>query len=147
MMGDFEQRLDGLAAGPTPSVAGLHHAALTVRDVDASARWYGELFGLEPVLERRDDDGDVSILGNDTLLLGLQRHPGTGEAGGFDHRRVGLDHLAIGCRDAAAIEAWADRLRALGIDHTGPETSAFGTHLNLRDPDGIAIELFAPTSG
>lgn len=143
-MGNLEQRLDGLAAGPPPAVTGLHHIAVTVRDVDASARWYGEVFGLEPVLDRRSDDGDVSILGNGSMLLGLQRHPGSEDGGGFDHRRIGLDHVAIGCADDAAIDAWADRLRALEVAYTGPETSAFGTHLNLRDPDGVAIELFAP---
>jgi glyoxylase I family protein len=143
-MGSFEERLDGLAAGSAPATTGVQHVALTVRDVDASARWYGQLFGLAPVLERRSDEGDVSILANDTLLLGLQRHPG-GDGEDFDHRRVGLDHVAIGCADDT-IAAWAERLRTHGIEHSGPETSAFGTHLNLRDPDGIAIELFAPAS-
>jgi glyoxylase I family protein len=145
-MASFEDRLDGLAAGVPPAVAGVHHVALTVRDVDASARWYGALFGLDPVQERRGDEGDVSILANESLLLGLRRHPGTDGEDGFDHRRVGLDHVAIGCADAGSIAAWAERLRAQGIDHSGPESSAFGIHLNLRDPDGIAIELFAPAS-
>jgi glyoxylase I family protein len=145
-MGSFEERLDGLAAGPAPTTTGVQHVALTVRDVDVSARWYGQLFGLAPVLEHRDDAGDVSILANDSLLLGLRRHPETDREEGFDHRRIGLDHVAIGCADADTIGAWAERLRAHGIEHSGPETSAFGTHLNLRDPDGIAIELFAPAS-
>ena len=38
------------------------------------------------------------------------------------------------------------RLAELGVESSGLETSPFGTHLNFRDPDGIAMEFFLPAS-
>ena len=38
------------------------------------------------------------------------------------------------------------RLGELGVENSGPESSPFGTHLNFRDPDGIAMEFFLPAT-
>ena len=42
-----------------PSIAGAHHMAFTVRDVERSAAWYSELLGMQEVM--RGDDDTVSF--------------------------------------------------------------------------------------
>ena len=46
--------------------------------------------------------------------------------------------------DGAALEAWAAHLTEVGIDHAGVVLEGGHPSLQLRDPDGIAIELVAP---
>ena len=41
---------------------GFHHLALTVRDFDASATWYEQLFGLDPVIDELNLHGDGVVL-------------------------------------------------------------------------------------
>ena len=56
----------------------------------------------------------------------------------------GLDHLALAVPDGAALEAWAAHLTDVGINHAGVVLEGGHPSLQLRDPDGIAIELVAP---
>ena len=62
----------------------------------------------------------------------------------FDEHRTGLDHVAFSCQDGAELLAWADRLDELGIGHGAVKEAAYGSGLSFRDPDGIALEFFAP---
>ena len=49
-----------------------------------------------------------------------------------------------GCPDRAALESWILRLDELGVKHGGIVDAPYGSGLSFRDPDGIALELFAP---
>ena len=42
----------------------------------------------------------------------------------------------------AAIDAWAARLDELGIAHDPIDDQGFAVGLNVRDPDGIALEFY-----
>ena len=57
---------------------------------------------------------------------------------------VGLDHVAFGCTDRAELEKWARRLDELGIEHDTIKDATYGSGVSFRDPDGIALEFFAP---
>jgi catechol 2,3-dioxygenase-like lactoylglutathione lyase family enzyme len=124
----------------------LTHVALTVRNLSVSVPWYGTLFDAEPVLDE-DTDPDfhhtVYLLGNGTLL-GLHQHATPAPPGKFSEYRVGLDHLSFGCTDRGELEEWARRLDGLGIEHGAIKDAAYGSGLSFRDPDGIALEFFAP---
>jgi glyoxylase I family protein len=124
----------------------LTHVALTVRDLTVSVPWYGALFGVEPVLDE-DTDADfhhtVYLLGNGTLF-GLHQHQRPAPAEPFSEFRVGLDHVAFGCADRSELEKWSRRLDELDIAHGEIEDAPYGSGLSFRDPDGIALELFAP---
>lgn len=126
---------------------GIGHVALTVTDLRASAAWYARLFDAEPVLD--EDAGGyhhvVFALDGGTMV-GLHGHPATVPDGRFDERRPGLDHVAFGCADRHALEDWQRRLVALGIVHSPIVDAAYGSGLSFRDPDGIALEFFAPPS-
>jgi glyoxylase I family protein len=123
----------------------ITHVALTVRDLSVSVPWYEELFDADPVLDE-DTDPDfhhtVYMLG--TTLIGLHQHKQAAPAEQFSEYRVGLDHVAFGCADRAELEKWTRRLDELGIDHGGIKDAAYGSGVSFRDPDGIALEFFAP---
>ena len=78
----------------------------------------------------------------DRVVFCANRHDAAD--GGFDEHRPGLDHLSFGCADRAELETWAARLDELGIAHGGIVDAHYGSGLSFRDPDGIALELFAP---
>jgi catechol-2,3-dioxygenase len=54
--------------------------------------------------------------------------------------------VSFGCENRAELEKWANRLDELGIAHGGIKDAAYGSGLSFRDPDGIALEFFAPPS-
>jgi glyoxylase I family protein len=125
----------------------LTHVALTVRDLSVSVPWYQALLDAEPALDE-DTDPDfhhtVYLLGN--TLLGLHQHAKPAPDERFSEFRVGLDHVAFGCADRAELERWTRRLDELGVKHDGIKDRAYGSGVSFRDPDGIALEFFAPPS-
>lgn len=127
---------------------GLAHVALTVKDVDASGPWYQQLFGADPVLDEHTDAGFrhlVWMLDGGTLV-GIHQHERGVPDERFTEFRVGLDHVGFGVESRAALEKWVDRLNELGISHGGIVDAGYGSGLSFRDPDGIALEFFAPPS-
>ena len=125
----------------------LTHVAVTVRDLSVSTPWYGALFDAEPVIDE-DTDPDmhhtVYLLGN--TLIGLHQHKTPAPKEPFSEFRVGLDHIAFGCANRAELEKWSTRLDELGIAHDAIKDAPYGSGLSFRDPDGIALEFFAPAS-
>lgn len=122
----------------------LGHVALTVTDLSVSRPWYARLFDASPVLDEPTDGGFhhvVFALGE--TLLGLHQHD-AGGAGTFSELHAGLDHVSFGCSDRRELVAWAERLDRLGIPRSDVEDAAYGSGVSFRDPDGIALELFAP---
>jgi glyoxylase I family protein len=123
----------------------VSHIALTVTDLATSVPWYERLLDTKPVLDE-DTDGfhhTVYLLPGGTLL-GLHQHPATNGGDRFDEYRPGLDHLSFGVADRAELTGWQARLEELGIAHGGIVDAPYGSGLSFRDPDNIALELFAP---
>jgi catechol-2,3-dioxygenase len=122
------------------------HVALTVRDLSVSVPWYESLLGATPVLDE-DTEPDfhhtVYLIGGG-MLLGLHQHTTPAPAEPFSEYRVGLDHVAFGCASRDELDKWATRLDELGVAHEGIKDAHYGSGLSFRDPDGIALELFAP---
>ena len=125
----------------------LTHVAVTVRDLSVSTPWYGQLFDAEPVIDE-DTDPDmhhtVYLVGG--TLVGLHQHGTQAPAGDFSEFRVGLDHVSFGVADRSELEKWASRLDELGIERGRIKDAAYGSGVSFRDPDGIALEFFAPPS-
>jgi catechol 2,3-dioxygenase-like lactoylglutathione lyase family enzyme len=122
----------------------ISHVALTVKDLEASESWYTNLFGVKPVMD--EDTGPfrhvVYVLGG--TIVGLHGFPDLVSDKPFNERRLGLDHVSFGCASRDELVEWADRLDQLGVAHSGIVDAGYGSGLSFRDPDNIALELFAP---
>jgi catechol 2,3-dioxygenase-like lactoylglutathione lyase family enzyme len=130
-----------------PAFPAIAHVAITVTDLDRSARWYTALFGAEPVLDEDETTGGFhhTVFALDGgQLFGLHTHPAGPTGGDFDEHRTGLDHVAFACADRAELEAWSTKLDELGIKHGGIVDAHYGSGVSFRDPDNIALEFFAP---
>lgn len=119
----------------------LTHIALTVRDLDRSLAWYERLFGTPPVIDHKDPTFRWAVWLQPSF--GLHEHDDT-LADDFSERRMGLDHVAFGCADRDELVTWEARLDELGVEHGAIVDAFYGSALAFRDPDGIALELFAP---
>jgi glyoxylase I family protein len=128
------------------SFPALAHVAVTVTDLERSTQWYSALFDSQPVLDEDEETGGfhhtVYAIGGGQLF-GLHTHPkGVGDK--FSELQTGLDHVSFGCRDRNELLDWASRLDQLGITHGGVVDAHYGSGVSFRDPDGIALEFFAP---
>lgn len=129
---------------------GYAHVRLTVTDIAASRAFYEDVFGFDVAYEvpAGADDATKDALGflfggviyslPGGQLLGLR--PVAQEGDRFDEDRVGLDHLSIAVQDLDAAVAELDRL---GVTHGGIKDLGGPRIVELRDPDGIALELYA----
>ena len=128
-------------SGTIPSIT---HVAVTVTDLSVSEPWYTRVLGVEPVLD--EDTGPfrhiVYQVGN--TLLGLHGFPDLTSKEPFNERTPGLDHISFGCASRAELVEWAARLDELGVAHGEIVDANYGSGLAFRDPDNIALELFAP---
>jgi len=123
---------------PDSPVTGFSHVQLLCTDVPTSERWYTTVLGAERMTAA--DDGSYVALRHrpSKVVLVLSERPA-------DRPDQGpLDHLAFGVPDGDALAAWAEHLTAEGIAHDGIVLELGKPSLQLRDPDGIEIELVAP---
>jgi catechol 2,3-dioxygenase-like lactoylglutathione lyase family enzyme len=128
------------------SFPALAHVAVTVTDLERSTAWYSALFDSQPVLDEDEETGGfhhtVYLIGGGQLF-GLHTHAkATGDK--FSEMQTGLDHVSFACRDRSELQDWAARLDQLGITHGGIVDAHYGSGVSFRDPDGIALEFFAP---
>lgn len=126
----------------------LNHVAVTVRDLTVSGPWYRNLLGDDPAFDEHTDAGfrhQVWFLDGGTIF-GIHQHDEPAPDEKFSEPRVGLDHVGFGCANRAELESWVRRLDELGIAHGGIVDESYGSGLSFRDPDGIALEFFAPPS-
>lgn len=124
----------------------LNHVAITVRDIEISGPWYRKLLGADPVLDEHTDAGFrhlVWVLDGGTVFS-IHQHDRRAPDEGFDEYRVGLDHVGFGCETRDDLQDWETRLNDLGVAHGGIVDAPYGSGLSFRDPDGIALEFFAP---
>ncbi|MCU1346233.1 MAG: Glyoxalase/bleomycin resistance protein/dioxygenase [Acidimicrobiia bacterium] len=128
----------------TETMPAIQHVAITVTDLEASVAWYTRVLGVKPVLS--EDTGPfrhvVFQLGG--TLLGLHGFPTLVSTERFNERRPGLDHISFGCASRSELVEWEARLDALGVPHGNIVDAGYGSGLAFRDPDNIALELFAP---
>jgi len=131
-----------------PTLTGVHHLGLTVRDVATSEAFYGKALGMVRAFVEPHSTGAghavVMVRPGTDLVLGLDYHPDA-DGAMFDPRRTGLDHLAIRVDDRADIDAWVAHLDAVGIEHGqvfSTEEPVPHALVVFRDPDRLPIELF-----
>jgi len=128
-----------------PPITGIAHVELSVSDLDASVAWYCRLLGARDVFRNRNDERGFSACAivepASRTVLAFTQHDVV-EGGAFTPRRLGLDHVSFAVPDRAALEAWQAHLDDLGIAYDALDDQGFAVALNLRDPDGIALEFY-----
>ena len=126
------------APAPTPIVRGLsvNHVALTVSDVPRSFAFYERLFGVTRGWPATDagtgihmdlPDGYISI------------DSGAGQKGVITHFSVAVDHM-----DRAAAKRLADKINGELPDakaRDAYQANTGGSTVNLRDPDGVFVQI------
>lgn len=135
----------------------IHHLRLTVTDLDRSRQFYTELLGFDVAVESPPADdpsaaeafkilfgGVVMIRGN--LIMGLRPMAASGDR--FDPNRVGLDHLSFSVASREDLEHALRLFDERGIPRGQITTlPSFGIDvLPFEDPDGVQLELTAPTA-
>ncbi|GAA2848881.1 VOC family protein [Nonomuraea rubra] len=123
------------------------HVALNVTDLARSTAFYGTVFGFETMAERTDGDRRFALLGRDgTLVVALWQQSG----GTFATDRPGLHHMSFQVPDIEAVRRAEAVLRELGVEFAydgivphGEGASSGGVFFT--DPDGIRLEIYAPT--
>jgi catechol 2,3-dioxygenase-like lactoylglutathione lyase family enzyme len=127
-------------------ITGISHIDLSVRDREASSRWYVEVLGFEIHKEARNKrfgfPFTIIVHPRARLSMALVEHP-QNDGGAFSEFRSGLDHLSFELPAGTDLEAWSRDLAARGyhppaIDHDGDVPLVV-----LRDPDNIQVELYA----
>jgi catechol 2,3-dioxygenase-like lactoylglutathione lyase family enzyme len=124
---------------------GLAHVAVTVSDLSRSVPWYERLFDAKAVLD--EDTGlfhHVVWMLEGGTLFGIHQHPSPDSSDAFSELRPGLDHVGFGVPGRSELEQWERRLNDLGITHGGIVDAPYGSGLSFRDPDNVALEIFAP---
>jgi catechol 2,3-dioxygenase-like lactoylglutathione lyase family enzyme len=135
----------------------IHHAGLTVGELERSVDFYTRYFGLR-VLSRNELRGrmisaqtdlegavmDTALLAGDNALLELlcYRSP-VGEPAALRACDPGAAHV---CMVVADLDATYEAMRSDGVSlHARPAQLGAGTKMMyVRDPDGIMVEVIQP---
>ena len=127
---------------PSP-MTGFSHVQLLVTDLRASEQWYTTALGLTRYAAD-EAKGYVALRHQPSGVMIVLTPRELADAAG-EARCTTLDHLAFAVPDGVVLETWAAHLTDAGIAHPGIVSELGKPSLQLRDPDGIAIELVAPT--
>ncbi len=141
-----------LGMPPLAAISGCH-VNLTVTDLERSAAWYCQVFGLvpigdetvaPPVSDRSLRYRSLADPRTFSYVVGLIEHDRPSDDA-FDERRTGLDHFGLHVPEVADLDEWVQHLDALGVRHSGVKTVDYGSAISFCDPDGIQLEVMVPS--
>lgn len=117
----------------------LAHVNIRTADLEASVAFYRDVLGLAPgPAATRPGSADHVWMSDEEgcPCVHLQRTA----AGPEDPREhAGMHHLALLCSNP---NEWRQKLRSMGIDYSEAQFAAARMiQLNLKDPDGVRLEL------
>jgi catechol 2,3-dioxygenase-like lactoylglutathione lyase family enzyme len=116
----------------------LNHVALTVSDRERSAAFYGRHFGLT---DRLHDDEHLFILASpDGSLLALRE-------GAVPESPYRAFHFGFQLEDPDEVRRARERFQRAGVPETEWQDDRGFVRVQVTDPDGYRVELFASPSG
>ena len=112
----------------------LNHVAITVGDRERSASFYGQHFGLT---ERVHDDQHLLLLGSaDGSLLALSE-------GSVPAPLPPTNHFGFQMQEPNEVRRARQHLRESGVPETEWQDDGRFVRVQVADPDGYLVELFA----
>ncbi|MER5932341.1 VOC family protein [Streptomyces sp. NPDC002054] len=123
------------------------HVGLNVTDLARSLGFYRDVLGFDLLAEGKEDGRRFALLGQGgELSLTLWEQAD----GAFAPAAAGLHHLALSAADIEEVREYEVRLRALGVHFAYDGIVAHGEGaasggIFFHDPDGIRLEISAPT--
>ncbi|MFC9939750.1 VOC family protein [Nocardiopsis alba] len=123
------------------------HVGLNVTDIERSRDFYTRVFGFDVLGEGKEEGREYAFLGSDgQLILTLWKQ--SGEA--FRKDTAGLHHLSFQVETVEEVRRAEADLREIAVDFAYDgvvphgEGAASGG-IFFHDPDGIRLEIYAPT--
>lgn len=124
-------------------LGGIHHTSLTVKNLDASVKWYQDVLDMQVIIDMPGEEASRKVLLSPAgFVIGLVQHSATSSIDSFDPFRVGLDHIGLAVENQDDLIAWQAKLDGLGVDHGPLEDAPYAWAITARDPDGTQIEFF-----
>jgi catechol 2,3-dioxygenase-like lactoylglutathione lyase family enzyme len=140
---------------------GVHHAGVTVRDLDRSLAWYKEMFDVEPTIDVRSTEPLAAEIGEALGVPGaclsyaflpigsglfelIEYHDPSGVDYALSNNDVGAMHVAFRVDDAPAQYEY---MKARGAHFRHPPIVLEGDLKGVAfayasDPDGIQVEIW-----
>lgn len=123
------------------------HVGLNVSDIERSERFYREVFGFQVMGKSQESGREFVFLADGQKLVLTLWQQGEGR---FDKRQPGLHHLSFQVATVEEVKEAEGRLRGMsvpmiydGIVPHGEGAQSGG--IFFEDPDGIRLEIYAPT--
>ncbi|MFC9295852.1 VOC family protein [Streptomyces sp. NPDC057011] len=123
------------------------HVGLNVTDLDRSLAFYRDALGFALLGEGKEEGRRFAFLGQDgELVLTLWQQA----EGAFVPAAAGLHHLAFSTGGIEEVREYEARLRELGVEFAydgvvAHREGAASGGIFFHDPDGIRLEISAPT--
>lgn len=123
------------------------HLGLNVSDIERSKQFYQDIFGFEVMAESREAGKRFVFLSRDQkLVLTLWEQ----SAERFNKQASGLHHLSFQVETIEAVKAAEQKLKQRGatLIYDGIVPHGEGAQSGgvfFEDPDGIRLEIYAPT--
>ncbi|WP_431869223.1 VOC family protein [Nocardiopsis eucommiae] len=130
-----------------PTTLQTGHVGLNVTDIRRSRDFYVRVFGFEVQGEGTERGREFVFLGREGRLVLTLWQQGTQ---GFHRDAAGLHHLSFQVETVEEVRRAEADLREVGVDFAydgvvphGEDSSSGG--IFFHDPDGIRLEIYAPT--
>jgi glyoxylase I family protein len=124
-----------------PKTPGIHHITLRSANLQRSRQFYADVLGFPVQLETPNL---FIVAAGSTAVVVRGPDAKTSPADVFNPFRVGLDHIALGCKDEAELQRVASALSNAGVDNTGVklDETLGKRYVAFKDPDRIAWEFY-----
>ena len=120
------------------AITGYNHVALAVKDMEASARFYREVIGLEPI---EVPDNLKAIRSWFKIAPGQELHLLAGRSFPVTNNDPNAAHFSLTIPDADPVEAY---LKTKGLPYLRQQRFDGAWQIFISDPDGYFIELNEP---
>jgi len=130
----------GESGGGVIKVVGMDHAALNVKNLDASLKFYTEVLGLKISPREHQKPGSEYFLDCGTSLIGLIQGDPNGEKHLLQDAGLGGNHVSFRVK-TQEFDAAVESLKAHGVTITFQKKREKSWSVYFLDPDGNKLEI------